>query len=65
MITNKQAARLLFKAALRVAAKQQGGVGGVSSKSTSISEVHIKNKDGSISSVNYNFYLNEVKKHNE
>ena len=64
MITNKQAARLLFKAALKVAAKQQGGVGGVSSKVTSISEVRVKNKDGSISSVNYISYLNEVKKHN-
>ena len=58
MTTNKQAARLLFKAALKVAAKQQGGVGGVSSKNTSIFE------DGSISSVNYNSYINEVKKHN-
>ena len=64
MITNKQAARLLFKAALRVAAKQQGGVGGVS-KGTSIKEVKVKNNNGDISVVEYNKFLKEVITNNE
>ena len=64
MITNKQAARLLFKAALKVAAKQQGGVGGVS-KGTSIKEVKVKNNNGDISVVEYNKFLKEVITNNE